>query len=104
VQDIERAAERVADDGLAPWAPGKCPVQRQLEPGQALVVDTRVPEDMSADRPLRIHAPLLRVEPETLDRLSLQRVGTLRVGLARHVDEATRLVGQRAVELVRVEP
>jgi hypothetical protein len=104
MDDVERAPEGIADDRLAAGVPGQRAVERQLQPGQPLVVHARIAEHVCGDRPLGIDAPLLRVEAEPFDPLPLERVGSLGVGLPGHVDEAARAVGQRPVQLVRIEP
>src|SRR6185295_1956487 len=103
VDDFQGAPERILHDGLLPLRARERLVELELEPGETLVVDTRVAEHGGADPLLRIVAPLLVVEPEALDVLVLERLREAGVGLALDVDEATRPVGQQWIDLVRVE-
>ena len=101
--DLDRAAERVANDRLAAGAPRQGLVERPLEPFEAPVVDAGVAEDVCADPALWVGPQLLDVEPEPRDLLPLELRRLERVGLAEHVDEPCRAVGEQRVELVGVE-
>ena len=87
-----------------PGLPGERPVERALEPLEALVVEARVAEHLRGDRPLRVEAQLLRVEAEAGEVERLQDLRLARVRLARDVDEAPRAVDERRVQRRRVEP
>ena len=94
LDDVERAAERVLHDRLASGLAGERPFERPLEPFEALVVEARVAEDLRGDRPLRVVAELLRIEPEPGEAELLEVLGLARIGLPRDVDEAARAVGR----------
>src|SRR6185503_8530527 len=100
---VDRLARGVLDDALATGPPGELLVERELEAGQAVVVDARVPDQLRGERELRVEAALLRIEPEARQTPFLELRRLRRVGLALDVDEAVRPVGQLLVDLVRVE-
>ena len=79
-------------------------VERELEPGEAAIVDARVAEHLRRERALRVEAALLRIEAEAGQVLALQNRRPRGVGLALDVDEAQRAVGERGVHLALVEP
>src|SRR5581483_967221 len=78
--DVDRVAEGVAEDRLLAGRAGELRVELELEPGEAVVVDARVPEHLRGDGCLRIRAALLAVEVEAR-QISLR--------------EQARLVGRR---------
>src|SRR5207244_869482 len=69
---VRHLAGCVRDGPLPPWAPGELAVERELEPGEAAVVDARIAEHLRCERALRVEAPLLRIEPEPGQVLTLQ--------------------------------
>ena len=58
---VDRLAGGVLDDPLAAGPAGQLAVERELEPGEAAVVDARVAEHLRGERELRVEAPLLAV-------------------------------------------
>ena len=101
---VERAAERIAGDHLAAVTPAERLLERELEPGQAFVVDACEAEDVRTHGALRVDPALLRVEPEPLEAPLLEQSRPLGIGLPRQVDEAAGLVRELPVELVWVDP
>src|SRR5206468_2603555 len=104
VDDLERAPERVLDDRLLAARPGQRLVELELETGQALVVHARIAEHGRPHALLRILPVLLRIEAEPGNVLVLEGLCQTRVRLALHIDEPARAVGEKWVNLVRVEP
>ena len=103
LDDVDRAACRVADEALVAHAARQRTVQLQLEPGQTAVVEPRVAEHLGGDPALRVGTALLRAEEQTGDPALLQLLRPLRVGLAGEEDEAARAIGELRVELLGVE-
>src|SRR5205814_4596877 len=91
---VEHVAERVAHERLVAGSSRERLVERELEAGKSVVVDTRVAEDLRRDRVLRVEATLLGIETQTGDVPRLELRGSRRVGLALDVDEAVRPVGR----------
>ena len=85
--DVDRAAERVADDRLLAGNAGELRVELELEAGEAVVVDAREPEHLRRDRALRIRAPLLPVEVEAGEVALREQARLVRRRLALDVDE-----------------
>ena len=104
LDDVEQPPEGVADDRLAPVAPGEHLVVLKLEPCQPLVVEAGVADDGGSDAMVRIRAPLLRVEAEPDDVATLEQPCLRRVDLAREVDEAPGAVGEERGDGLLVEP
>src|SRR6202011_1190158 len=59
--NVDRAAERVADDDLLAGPAAQRIVELELESRETLVVDARITEHLRRDRLLRIRAPLFAV-------------------------------------------
>ena len=100
---VDRLAGGVLDDPLAAGSPSQLVVERELEPGEATVVDTRVAEHLRGERELRVEAPLLGVGVDPRQPLAAQLRDEPRICLARDVDEAAGSVTQRVVDRGRVE-
>ena len=83
---------RVAHDRPQAVLAGQLAVERELEAGEAVVVDARVADDLRADVAQGVLPPLLGDEPEPGNRLLAQAVGLPCVRLAGQVHESARAV------------
>src|SRR5207253_4041069 len=101
--DVDRAPERVLDERLAPGPTAEPAVELELEPGKPGVVETGESEHLRAHAALGVAAALLRIEAQARDLAALEQRRACRIGLPRDVDEPVRAVGERRVELRRVD-
>ncbi len=89
---------------LLPRFSGQLLVVLDLEPPEALVVGSGVPDDLRADGALGIRAPFLGIAVDAREALGEEGCGGLRIGEALDVHKARFLVQQQGIERVRVDP
>ena len=68
---VDHLAGGVLHDPLSPRPPGEDAVEREFEPGEAVVVEARVAQHLRGEGALRVEPALLRIEPEPCEVPSL---------------------------------
>ena len=104
VKNIDRAPGRISDDGLAARLPRELVLEPELEPGEAVIVGSRVAHDLRRNLVQRVDPLLFIDEPESDDPQLLELGGLERIGLAHEIDEPARAVGEQPQHLVGVGP
>ena len=74
-QHVDHAPERVSDHRFLPGLAAQLAVERELEPGEPLVVGSREAEHLRSDSALRIVPALFGVEADAGQLARAQRIG-----------------------------